>query len=293
MAIDQAEEIRQRLEARRNNQSLPPLAPSSKSSINQPAEDAAIVNKCPKCGYERKVTDFAPDWQCPSCGVAYVKVSGATSSLSSESASNKVSETKTSVVKSRYTLSIPIKILLVGFVCLTVGYFAGREHLKYELRQTFIAASEKIKRDLSSTLRNNNISDSKSNEKEYKPEEERQKPFSISLIKKGFMEHNYQANIPSDAITFTIAFTNLTGKNIRAFDGRVIFTDLLGNEILIASLAINDPISADSKIEWDGQINFNQFIDHHQKLRSAEFANINIAFEAKKILFDDGSVEEY
>ena len=30
--------------------------------------------KCPKYSYERKPTDHAPEWQCPSCGVAYVKV---------------------------------------------------------------------------------------------------------------------------------------------------------------------------------------------------------------------------
>lgn len=32
---------------------------------------------CPKCRYERKASDDAPDWQCPSCGVAYAKVSAA------------------------------------------------------------------------------------------------------------------------------------------------------------------------------------------------------------------------
>lgn len=29
---------------------------------------------CPKCGYERKLSDDIPDWQCPHCGVAYCKV---------------------------------------------------------------------------------------------------------------------------------------------------------------------------------------------------------------------------
>ncbi len=29
---------------------------------------------CPKCGYVRLATDVAPEWQCPSCQVAYVKV---------------------------------------------------------------------------------------------------------------------------------------------------------------------------------------------------------------------------
>ena len=29
--------------------------------------------KCPKCKYERKVSDTAPNWQCPQCGVAIDK----------------------------------------------------------------------------------------------------------------------------------------------------------------------------------------------------------------------------
>ncbi|MES2105008.1 MAG: glutaredoxin family protein [Pseudomonadota bacterium] len=32
---------------------------------------------CPKCSYIRKTTDNCPDWQCPSCGVAYSKAGGA------------------------------------------------------------------------------------------------------------------------------------------------------------------------------------------------------------------------
>lgn len=28
---------------------------------------------CPKCAYQRASTDTAPDWQCPSCGIAYAK----------------------------------------------------------------------------------------------------------------------------------------------------------------------------------------------------------------------------
>jgi glutaredoxin len=31
---------------------------------------------CPKCRYERQPADTAPDWQCPSCGIAYSKAEG-------------------------------------------------------------------------------------------------------------------------------------------------------------------------------------------------------------------------
>jgi len=30
--------------------------------------------ECPKCNYKRLESDQAPEWQCPSCGVAYNKV---------------------------------------------------------------------------------------------------------------------------------------------------------------------------------------------------------------------------
>jgi len=32
---------------------------------------------CPKCSYVRQSSDSAPAWQCPSCGIAYVKWAGA------------------------------------------------------------------------------------------------------------------------------------------------------------------------------------------------------------------------
>jgi len=35
------------------------------------------MTACPKCGYVRKPSDTAPDWQCPSCGVAYAKIHAA------------------------------------------------------------------------------------------------------------------------------------------------------------------------------------------------------------------------
>jgi len=38
-------------------------------------EDLPRVSTCPKCRYTRKPEDYAPAWQCPSCKVAYNKVS--------------------------------------------------------------------------------------------------------------------------------------------------------------------------------------------------------------------------
>jgi hypothetical protein len=37
---------------------------------------------CPKCQYKRTAADQAPDWQCPSCGVAYSKAAAQSAAVS-------------------------------------------------------------------------------------------------------------------------------------------------------------------------------------------------------------------
>jgi uncharacterized membrane protein YhaH (DUF805 family)/ribosomal protein L37AE/L43A len=44
---------------------------NGKSSAGLGLQPQVIV--CPKCQYERTAADHGPDWQCPSCGVAYSK----------------------------------------------------------------------------------------------------------------------------------------------------------------------------------------------------------------------------
>jgi len=50
-------------------------ASSAKPSSPTRLEDLPRVSTCPKCKYTRKPDDYAPAWQCPSCKVAYNKVS--------------------------------------------------------------------------------------------------------------------------------------------------------------------------------------------------------------------------
>jgi len=126
-----------------------------------------------------------------------------------------------------------------------------------------------------------------------KPE---QAPFAVTLVKKGFRPLNIKANgseIEEPAITFQLSIRNLTGKDVRAFDGTLTFTDLLNNEIMSASLAINEVVGVDSILSWSGGIKYNQFRDRHQRLRSEPQDNLKINFNTKKVLFVGGTTKEY
>lgn len=116
--------------------------------------------------------------------------------------------------------------------------------------------------------------------------------FEVVLRNKAFQQANYREGI-QNAITIEVAFRNLSGKDIRAFDGLLKFTDLLDNKIYLARVAINDPVAASATLEWAGEIPYNQFDESLQHLKKEDFANLKIYFKIRKVLFADGNTKEF
>lgn len=123
-----------------------------------------------------------------------------------------------------------------------------------------------------------------------KAEDERM--FHVELVSKGFKSSNPRASDFDDFVLFELMITNLTSKDVRAFDGALTFTDLLDNQILSAKLAINESIESAAKMRWSGTIKYNQFIDAHQRLKNAQQDGLKVSFVTRKILFADGSTKE-
>jgi hypothetical protein len=114
----------------------------------------------------------------------------------------------------------------------------------------------------------------------------------VGLISKNFKPSNPSAGEYQDEIRFSLSIANIDAKDIRAFDGTLAFTDLLGNDIMSMKLAINDPIGAGKSIIWNGNLKYNQFIDAHQHLRNESRENLNVNFVFRKILYVDGTTIE-
>ncbi len=53
---------------------------NNKHSAGLSLEPKVII--CPKCQYKRTAADQGPDWQCPSCGIAYSKATAASAAVS-------------------------------------------------------------------------------------------------------------------------------------------------------------------------------------------------------------------
>lgn len=249
--------------------------------------------QCPKCGYEPSLSEMqsSPD-SCVSCGVYYAKLKQSTSDTPVQKKQElpvheAVFTTPNSASVNKVTFQDWVNsnpsvrfagVLVFGLV---IGYFAGREHVKYEIKS---AISDGLS-GLSAALTGG---------QGQKPEPKKLElpksyPIKAELVSKGFYEGQYG----QDAITISVSFQNATGKDVRAFDGVMVFTDLLDNEIMRSTVAVNDQVAASGILTWEGTIDYNQFKDSHQGLRYSEPDATKMKFILKKVLFADGVVKEY
>lgn len=237
--------------------------------------------QCPKCRYEPTMAESqrSPD-ECVKCGIVYAKFLAKVEAPAAAAVGK--------VTFADWLNSNPYAKWLIALGAgLVIGYFAGREHVKYELRS---ALSDSLS-GLSAAFGGQKSKASKNSSPTASPAPAPNKaaPVKGSLLLKSFYEGEYG----QDQITFDLIFKNDGVKDIRAFDGVLEFSDLLGNPILSSKIAINDAVKVGQSLPWSGGIDYNQFMDRHQRLKAEAQENIKMDFVLKKVLYTDGKIEEF
>lgn len=73
----------------------------------------------------------------------------------------------------------------------------------------------------------------------------------------------------------------------------LIFNDIIGNEIKMLNIKFTDGIEAGDNIVWEGEMDYNQFDDSSRNLRNADPQKLRLVLELRKVVFADGTVEEF
>jgi len=115
------------------------------------------------------------------------------------------------------------------------------------------------------------------------------KHLTVTVYEKGFQEANIYSGVYQDKITFKIAMHNKSERPIRAFRGTVVFKDLFGTEIDSIGLSYDTVLGQGKKKNETYTIDYNQFMDRRQRLRSTALANMKVEWRPKTILFADGT----
>jgi hypothetical protein len=180
-----------------------------------------------------------------------------------------------------------LQLALVAALALVAGYFIGREHLKSQMLSAFAAAAGELSQVLSPSSAKPPLQTAP---KPVTPAS----PLSVSLTGKEFRpDRDANGNFQTEAVTFGVTFSNSDNKPVRAFDGALVFTDLLGNDILSARVEVNEQISALGQLQWSGELNYNKFMSAHQRMRNEPIENIRVSFVTEKILYVDGELTKF
>lgn len=261
------------------------------------------AKKCGKCGYIRKSTDTAPDWECPECGIVYEKIESVTQNrykvdkkikdtdrTDKENKQNKIKHDATEdnnrpSVSNKKRFDYKKYTMFYVLLSFVIGYFAGREHVKYEMRRIFKSGIESIADGI------NRGGDSKSSKTKVggkKKKEKEIKTLPVKILDKRYEKKEYQ-----DYISISLEFTNNLKKALRAYQGYTVFTDILGNKIITVTLKNQEIVAEGETFTWAGTINFNQFMQSHIELKNTSLDDLRIKFILDKVIYTDGTEEKF
>ena len=136
------------------------------------------------------------------------------------------------------------------------------------------------------TTENKNASKEKELSEQLEP---LRKSLSVSISAKKFIGSNIYSGRILDELSFAIQQSNNSGKDIRAYKGVFIFKDIFDDEITKISFKSDQILSSGETKKENMSMNYNQFVEAHQKLRSTPIENLHIEWRPESIIFADGT----
>lgn len=288
-------------------------------------KDVAMSITCPSCQFIREDDQHldVPEWKCPNCDIVYEKfiknynngfipVSSSTikpidqkstpvssaepkdkpkpldEKASAQQVTHKPEPTRSKGGQfiERHDLGdfVTAKGGLIMLLVFIMGFFAGREYFKYEVRQAVVSAFPGLAKPADKNI-------IPTNDVKFPEVFTNSKTLPAFLIAKDYRD--FDSKLGGDAVTMDIQITNTFDKKINGFNGVLVFNDIIGNEIKRLNIKFTDGIDAGANVVWEGEMQYNQFIDSSRDLRYAEREKLKLVLELNKVVFADGTIEEF
>ncbi len=115
----------------------------------------------------------------------------------------------------------------------------------------------------------------------------------MKLVSKQFTKADIMRRIYSDSLDFAIEFTNKFPKDIRAFTGYVTFSDLFDRKIIDMTITYEDGLRAGETKTWNGSMDYNQFMDNHERIASISMKDLQSRFTLQQVVYADGTKDQF
>ena len=94
-------------------------------------------------------------------------------------------------------------------------------------------------------------------------------------------------------MSYNMIFENLSDKDIIAIKGKVVITDIFGEEIKSLSIKYDKTITAKGKYEGDYIYDWTRFSNEDNILNSKEIKDLKFVWKPENITFSDGTTPFY
>lgn len=111
-------------------------------------------------------------------------------------------------------------------------------------------------------------------------------------VSKDFSPSNYNienGDVHGDQIVIVFKIRNKTDKAIKKFKGLTHFSNSFGDEIVSNNFDYTHGVPPHATVTYTGVLDYNEFMDRDQKLRSTPLTDMKFKFEPEGITFSDGS----
>jgi len=112
---------------------------------------------------------------------------------------------------------------------------------------------------------------------------------TVGLVDKTFVEADWRNGIPRDQIKLVLVFKSNIDRDIAGIKGTVVAQNMFGDQIKRLTLAYDGGIPANSRILWNGNVDYNQFREEDRTLANTPLDRIKIVWQPETILLSDGS----
>jgi len=177
----------------------------------------------------------------------------------------------------------------VAVISLIVGFFIGREYLKYELRSAMRSAISGVNKGIQDVLGGAKRPTRTSVPAKKSISPKKPSPIGINLLNKSYHKADIMAGDSGDRIDFTLELTNRIDKDMDAFTGAIFFTDIFDRQILKLNFTYDNPLASGETNTWKGGMEYNRFVDSHRKLRSTDSEKISVDLLVKEVIYSDGT----
>lgn len=114
---------------------------------------------------------------------------------------------------------------------------------------------------------------------------------SAYMVAKDLIKANYRAGEYQDRIAIRVVFQNNTDRVIVGAKGSLEVFNSLGDRITGITIPIEYDIAAGERMQWNGSLDYNQFMEDHVQLMQSDMDRIKTEWLPSMIMFADGTVE--